>query len=757
MFLQFQKKRKALPGSDPVNYRISEDQTDDSVVKRRRCTAFEKQLDENKATELDREIETKKQEKPTPRALEMVNLWDCFQKQEVVRAHTIETVISNVGIALRQIPKGVSEALLPPAHMTLKRADSTRVKMAGTDETVVSQDLHVGMLLRCFLCQNPLPEPREETYPDWQGPLVSVFPFTTEDGSIREQLRSTHLRKLKLHYPNKTRFWSKNFLRERLSVQPCGRQGLCGDYCPECRPDRMVYLSHRDCWKVAFSSAPFSSPLDWSCLAVQTRPFETRDSGIDGQPVVCHEDPPTPLPASVASDSSLFHASTTLAKLLSKVRALPPELQLQIMSFLKNTMFASLLQAMTFVSEFALGRFGLRGVRISYQDGSFSSWLGDSSSCWLGTVLCSELSKLNVIADQLRIVCVETGPSAVSHNKISVMWYRSPPPSGISTRIITPQCPDEVLHYYPGWKQCQYLPLTFGSEYASGLTVYIGSEFSRIIGIVSHGSSDVVFGEAVYAEDEYDEAHHGPGIPIHFAFRQGECLTSAWVHMRSASYPLSAGLLADTSPAPDIDEAAKPPLLPIHAEGPTLPTLDFANHLRNQKTRYGFSTASLNDIATMHVRKKTIEAHSKRVYGCAGLHIVHRDSSVEILGRWDPRDKACISKLYDASEGSLTRVTFHMGQAERATHVENITVGVTDNPWDCQPLDASLVVPMEPNDCGRDSATRTFDCTQDSQRVAWWFTFGYDDITRDRGSPAIQIEEETDLVFAEALEVIQVD
>lgn len=231
----------------------------------------------------------------------------------------------------------------------------------------------------------------------------------------------------------------------------------------------MVYLSHRDCWKVAFSSAPLSSPLDWSRLAVQTRPFETRDSGTDRQPVVCHEDLPTPLPASVASDSSLFYASTTLAKLLSKVRALPPELQLQIMSSLKDTMFASLLQAMTFVSEvlphlpprspwtiqpkrtslqvsvdeniqslfgcsrsimgrpylselalgplngsttqiplanrsvrglqFALGRFGLRGVRISYQDGSFSSWLGDSSFCWLGTVLCSELSKLNVIAD----------------------------------------------------------------------------------------------------------------------------------------------------------------------------------------------------------------------------------------------------------------------------------------------------------------------------------------------------------------------
>lgn len=49
--------------------------------------------------------------------------------------------------------------------------------------------------------------------------------------------------------------------------------------------------------------------------------------------------------------------------------------------------------------QFALGRFGLRGIRILYQDGTHSSWLGDSSFCWIGIVYSSDLSKLNVIAD----------------------------------------------------------------------------------------------------------------------------------------------------------------------------------------------------------------------------------------------------------------------------------------------------------------------------------------------------------------------
>lgn len=181
------------------------------------------------------------------------------------------------------------------------------------------------------------------------------------------------------------------------------------------------------------------------------------------------EAPDIPILASVAEDSSLFHASTPLARLLADIRTLPAEIQIQIMDLVKGTLFASLLQARTLASEmlprlrpsstwtilpsvkplqvnaeedrsslsccstsilgqshlselalgqlegsasrvpiadravrglqFALGRFGLRGVRISYEDGSYSSWLGESSSCWVGTVRCSDLSQLNVIAD----------------------------------------------------------------------------------------------------------------------------------------------------------------------------------------------------------------------------------------------------------------------------------------------------------------------------------------------------------------------
>lgn len=295
--------------------------------------------------------------------------------------------------------------------------------------------------------------------------FLKVFPFLAQDGSVRQQLGSTHIQKTKLRHPDKMRFWFNNALAHELSIRPCDRHTLCGDYCPSCRPDRMVYLSHRDCWKVAFSTSHLKFS-DWSRLAVQTRPFEIRrwDSSVG-----CYDHPGTNILPPVPSDPGLLHVGTPLGDLLSKVRLLPAELQFQIMSLLKDTLVASLLQTKMFVSElvprlrarpnwtlqpetkplrkgrgqssavlsccsmeimggpylsdlaleplkgcmaqvtvasiavrglqFGLGRFGLRAVRISYEDGSFSPWLGDPTSCWVGTVRCSDLSQLNVITN----------------------------------------------------------------------------------------------------------------------------------------------------------------------------------------------------------------------------------------------------------------------------------------------------------------------------------------------------------------------
>lgn len=49
--------------------------------------------------------------------------------------------------------------------------------------------------------------------------------------------------------------------------------------------------------------------------------------------------------------------------------------------------------------RFALGRFGLRGLRILYADGSLSGWLGNTSGCWFGNAEGRSLRDLEVFAD----------------------------------------------------------------------------------------------------------------------------------------------------------------------------------------------------------------------------------------------------------------------------------------------------------------------------------------------------------------------
>lgn len=258
-----------------------------------------------------------------------------------------------------------------------------------------------------------------------------------------------------------------------LSMEPCTLQAMCGDYCPKCRPDCMVFLSHRDCWKLAFSTFQLKR-LDWSRLAVQARPFDLRryDNSVG-----CYEYPGRTVLPSLA----LLRRGTPVGGLLSKVSCLPSELQSQIMGLLKGTMVASMLQTEAFILEllpnlhnrssstlqphkrplnegrntslycfmiqiaghaylnrlaltpvegsethivvaktavrgvqFALGWFGLRGMRILYEDGSFSPWLGESTStCWIGTVHCSNLLDLEVVAN-------------VSHSTVSIRHFWLP-------------------------------------------------------------------------------------------------------------------------------------------------------------------------------------------------------------------------------------------------------------------------------------------------------------------------------------------
>lgn len=199
--------------------------------------------------------------------------------------------------------------------------------------------------------------------------------------------------------------------------------------------------------------------------------------------------------------------------------------------------------------------------------------------------------------------------------------------------------------------------------------------------------------------------------------------------LRGCCIAANLGVSQTTSYPPDDNQVLKPPPLPIQAKGPTLPSPSFLTYLYRAKHTCTFSAASLDNIATLHVRKKKIRiSYLEPVVRCCGLRIVHLDKTIETIGQWDPRDTESISKIYDASEGLLMRLTFHMENADRLRYVENITVEVADNPRDYQPLDGTSLVLIDPptRRWGKpgdercyvpeiQSNTRTFDCTQSGQ------------------------------------------
>ena len=66
---------------------------------------------------------------------------------------------------------------------------------------------------------------------------------------------------------------------------------------------------------------------------------------------------------------------------------------------------------------------------------------------------------------------------------------------------------------------CYYLPLTYGLEYASGLTIYCALDrLNNIRGIVSHGSPTRVLGRR-------------DGTPCHMPLYPGEYINSVWLYL----------------------------------------------------------------------------------------------------------------------------------------------------------------------------------------------------------------------------------
>lgn len=72
--------------------------------------------------------------------------------------------------------------------------------------------------------------------------------------------------------------------------------------------------------------------------------------------------------------------------------------------------FIDVRESCFFGVRFALGTYGIRALRVLYQDGSMSRWLGDPRFSWFGEVYGADLRYLSVVRD----VCIPTSYSRLT-------------------------------------------------------------------------------------------------------------------------------------------------------------------------------------------------------------------------------------------------------------------------------------------------------------------------------------------------------
>lgn len=156
----------------------------------------------------------------------------------------------------------------------------------------------------------------------------------------------------------------------------------------------------------------------------------------------------------------------------------------------------------------------------------------------------------------------------------------------------------------------------------------------------------------------------------------------------------------------DKNDPAKVPAIPeVYAATARAPKPFQASH---GESRFILWTASLNNISSLQIRR--------REGRCMGLLIRYRNATAETLGQWDPFDQGSISQLYDASDGILMRINFHISRKAlyylqeyqgMRVNIKEITVEVTDNPWE---FEAPKGQPA-----GEDLLIKTFDCYRPNQ------------------------------------------
>ena len=304
------------------------------------------------------------------------------------------------------------------------------------------------------------------------------------------------------------------------------------------------------------------------------------------------------------------------------------------------------------------------------------------------------------------------------------LWDRDSMPRD-AYRLLSASPHPARLPYYPDCRPCHYLPLMYGSEYASGLTVYFdyvpnAPHRMSIMGIACHGPKTRLLGERSH-------------IPIHMPLYNGEYINSLWVCVSGwlahggsdyaicVRWPCSCPVISDERAAPGLTSGCATKVTTSHDRSYFFGQAEKIQPSRRGPCRWrrvntrkrSRITGIIVDAMTYTPEKKICDIGvaedltgragkisivsepripnymradpladkrymlaasldwdpliqvRRRGRRCLGLRLVRNGGTVRVIGRWDP-DTANISTIYDpASDGPLTGVAFRMEHTDR--------------------------------------------------------------------------------------------
>ncbi|CAH0053966.1 unnamed protein product [Clonostachys solani] len=340
--------------------------------------------------------------------------------------------------------------------------------------------------------------------------------------------------------------------------------------------------------------------------------------------------------------------------------------------------------------QYAMGSYGVVVLRLLYDDGTRSDWLGQSIRKWVATIQGKDMVSLNFMTDGFKIVSLSFGENEANRTRI-IRDDESPPQLDSQSFLIDAKIARTGMRGNPFHRLVHTLPLDLQHGHANSLTVFcdfytvrgiqLNGQAANMLGSTTTRSCPVTFylqpGEIIsfihliYRGERDKPPSAGPYMVAMTS--KGRTLLyapSSMVYVRerrlSKFTDVSPGFVSsifiDRSDAGKVGEySIGVTLQPQEPSGdkaiqrvancPVFDHIDPQSFMKQQASYVFLSKANLLQLKLLQLQKLGDR--------CRGLLIHRLDDSIDILGQWDPALASTISTLYHTENGAaLESITF---------------------------------------------------------------------------------------------------